>query len=60
MEIQRRLSHTNIVQFRGACCEYLGGAEAEASGGSGGSFNNGGPLANADSSGGGGSFTVSC
>lgn len=22
MDIQRRLSHTNIVQFRGACCEY--------------------------------------
>jgi len=22
VDIQRRLSHTNIVQFRGACCEY--------------------------------------
>lgn len=23
VDIQRRLSHNNIVQFRGACCEYL-------------------------------------
>ncbi len=36
MDIQRRLSHTNIVQFRGACCEYADSQPSFGSGGTGG------------------------
>ncbi|GAX82742.1 hypothetical protein CEUSTIGMA_g10168.t1 [Chlamydomonas eustigma] len=51
VEIQRRLSHTNIVQFRGACCDYVTTEPVSAASGSGGSFNEM-TLQAADSSGG--------